>query len=575
MPQVVYMDRLDDMTTKVVDTIGSQPGPIGGDGWSLVSRLPQARLQNSHRYCFWVTGKAGNFRWTGSTPGDGVAQLCLGDSSGLKHPQYLTELHFADALLANEALPFTFLVIFSASPAISDPIWGSSWANTSELQLHGRIWRRNDPPTYAGSFDVYDLQWVWVDMDAIPAGDVLATRVEPATPTQIGAGPGWTTLGVGSNTPGADGDQWLHLFSVVYRTGAGVPQFQVGYATDGAFSGFTAKHGTIGKWGVGYRGSTPRYSIGAFWVEAQVGAAYLPAIRGRMSPGGSGQWHRIDVVSIRLEDLTDVTIDTATVVDDLADNILSGLDSRYAPLEIAPAGRVSGPWVMVCGSIDLLQVQRHAHDWWITTNLGQTPWVSSGYLSCNGNQEAPPCYANALRGIGPRDLAVQYRFRFLGLRTDQTARDVRDYWVCVVYPVKDPSRIGALPGAVGNPTEIVPGREGPGVGSLLDPPLAPDVEVSERSLRHRESLVGANAYRRTWGLFLESRRLFALRWAPVSTADRDALLAFLDGNVFFRITPPKDQAIAVARVGAHSSQTIDHRRHAVEVEVAELIWTDP
>jgi hypothetical protein len=583
MAETVYLDRLDDPGRKTVSTMGQQPGPIGGEGWSVVSELPTARLQANRHYAFWITGKIGNIVTSGATPVSGLIQLCLGDAAGLKSPVQLVQFGASDVLGENEGIPFAFLLIFSATPSVVDPVWGATWPNASPLQLFGRTWWRNDTPAYVCSFDVTDLSWVWADLDAIPGADQLVTVATaplslPAFPS-FGA---WQNLASSINTPGAAGQVWVHFWSVCYAPGVGsVPAFQAGYATGLGHAGFTPRNGTGARFGYGHRGTNVagvQWHHGAFWVEPQVGAPYLPAFRGRerLTGSTSTQVRRWACLSLRLDNLEALHYSSSTNEPGLTDEFASGLfvGPRRFPLELIGADRSFVPWVFATGIPDVVPPSRRAFGIWINADDNLLVAYTEQHEQTDGPDEAIACYASGSQGLGPTSLGVQYQTRWLDRDWNGLHNAVRDIYFLTVFPVRDPDNVPpGIPG-VGAPVEINPGKEALGVGSLLDPPLQPDVATGETINWKREELVGATGYRRTWGVFTKPRRSFVLSWGPVSTAQRDALVSFLQANQAFRITPPREGAkvpVVPIRDIAYAQESAQTWR--LDLEVAELVYT--
>lgn len=575
MPQIVYLDRLDDLGAKTVSSIGDQPGPIGGDGWVTISQIPTARLQSNHHYAFYVTGKVGNFVRNGATPAAGVVQLCLGDGAGTQHPSYLVEIGFNAVLGPTEALPFAFLVIFSASPAISDPLWGATWANTFPMQLLGRIYRRGDAAAYTGSFDVTSLVWMWADLDAIPSTDQFVTRQTGST----ALGASYAHLAASPTVlPGASADMWVHFWAVHYEPGVGaVPAFQVGWSIDAAGSGFNATNGGGGELGLGHTGTFTlgvRHHLGGFFAEPKNGTNYFPAVRGRNLLGGS-TWKRFDVLSIRLTELGNVWVSSSPLELALTDWIFNYPTSHdFFPLEIPAEGRTWAPWTFAQG----MPSSSQPIDIWLDTNAGQLLWSSPTHLRMQQSEEQAPCYASAADGIGSGDPDVQYRLAFLErVAVLPSQKTVRDIYLVTFYPVKDPDNVPPDPSDVGPPVEIVPGAESLGTGSLLDPPLAPNVDqMTEVPETVRHHVRGATGYARSWTTFVAARRWFSLMWGPVTKAQRDSLFAFLRANRAFRITAPREStAIAVVQTSKVSARQIDVTRFEVRVDIAELIYTEP
>lgn len=577
MTQVVYLDRIDDLGAKTVSTIGSQPGPIGGDGWVTLSEIPTSRLLAARHYAFWVTGKIGNFQRSGAAPVAGVVQLCLGTGAGTLHPLYLVEIGLGANLGPTDAVPFAFLLIFSST--ISDPLFGATWPNTFPLQLFGRIYRRGDAANYSGSFDVTSLVWMWADLDAIPAGDQLTTRQTIGAPISTSSSPVPIAQSLNS-IPGAAGDVWIHFWALSYRPGVGaIPAFQVGYVKDGAFTGFTPMNGTGGELGLDHRGTQThgvQHQHGGFWVAPKVGAAYLPAIAGHARQTGAQDtvFDRFQCLSIRLTDLGNVHYSSNPVELALTtwSNNIGGPGSNYYPLEVPAEGRTWEPWTFATGIPD----GPAPIDIWILDNQAFPLWVSFANQLIEDPLEGACCFAASSHGLGSGNPGVQYRLFFVENSPLPTfPRTVRDIYLVTFYPVKDPDNEPPDPNDVGDPVEIIPGTESLGVASLLDPPLAPNVDLTEMSLAVRERLRGATGYERSWTHWVATRRPFTLTWGPVSAAQRDALIEFFRAHKTFRLTPPQEGAVPAVVTTQLTWLSIDNLRFEVQLEAIELVYTGP
>lgn len=579
MAEVVFLDRLDDPGAKTVTTMGSQPGPVGGDGWSVVAELPTTRLQASHHYAFWVTGRIANLRVSGATPQTGLVQLCLGDASGTKSPVQLVQFGAADQLGEGEGIPFAFLLVFSASPAVSDPVWGPTWPNASNLQLLGRTWWRNDVPAYVVHFDVTDLCWVWADLDAIPSTEQLVTVT--TTPVALGSGTGYTNLASSINTPGAAGEKWMHFWSACYQPGVGaVPAFQAGRATGLSLAGFEARNGTGGRLGYGHRGTATagvQWHHGAFWAEAQDGAAYLPALRGRDRVAGAAptQLLRFACLSIRLDNLQAVVVDGSALETNLVDDFAQLFTTnRRFPVELVGVGRSWQPWLFVGGIPELQVAQRRAIGIWTYSEFLELMAFSESHDQIQGPHEGVACYASGAAGLGVTSQGLQYKNHWLERAFAGLYHHVRDIWFACFFPVKDPDNAPPVIPGVGADVEIVPGTEGLGAGSLSDLPLQPDSAIGETPNWKRESLRGVTGYRRTWGVYDSPRRSWLLTWSPLSATQRDTLLTFLAANQSFRWLPPRESAaVALRQLGPAKYSQVDGPTWRVDLEVVELLHT--
>lgn len=575
MVQIVYLDRLDDPGAKTVSTMGSQPGPVGGDGWSVVAELPTARLQSGRHYAFWVTGRIGNIRRSGAAPVSGLIQLCLGDSSGVRSPFQLVEIGAADNLDGEESIPFAFLLIFSSAPVVVDPAWGPVWPNVEPLGLYGRTYWRNDVPAYVVEFDVVDLAWVWADLDAIPLADQLVTV--QTTPVALGAAP-WTNIAGSINTAGQPLENWVHFFSLNYKPGVGaVPNFQIGTSTALGLAFFYVKHGT-GRWGMGHRGTAVagvQHHHGSFWFEQNGGPVALPSCRGYDRAVGAAATvvQRVAFLSLRLDNLPGFYGSQTPYAANLTDDI-GGLfiGTRRWPLELIGGDRSVTPWVFATGTVDRIGAAERTLRLWVDTDGGELPVLSLAGEHTTGANEAIPSHGSGANGIGPTSPSIQYRARWLETSFGGVNHHVRDIFLLTFFPVRDPDNEPPIitPGAR---TGIAVGTESLAPGSLAAPPLAPDVAIGETVNWERQEVRGATGHVRTWGVFVRPRRSFVLSWGPVTAAQRDALLAFFVANLAWKITPLREAAIAVVPVGPARWSQESAQTFRVDIDVAELVYT--
>ena len=570
-----------------VSGMGSQPGPVGGDGWQMVARLPQAKLPaGTGRYAIFVSGKVGNIRRSGATPQRGVLQLCLGLDTGTKSPVHKVNLSALEQLGPFEGLPFQFLMVMSSSPSISDPVFGGTFDNSSGAQwcLWGRTFWNGDPLTYAVSFDVSDVSWLWWDTDRIPAADQLCEAYVPAAPVALST----TATGIylNINQPGSDGQKWLHFHNVAYspRVHAGLaPHFEFGFSnTPASFSGFSAKVGTQ-RWGQ-QRGAAvagaeaPMLQQGCFWYGVQPSGTFLPALRARDRQATAATLvHRYVYVGIRLDNLLDVLSRTETEVLNATCNLASSplYPTVFVALERPATGIVSAPVALVHGIVATDGLQSYE-----AALLTNTFDVLDDLDSCSQSdalrQEAVSCMAFATRGLSATLPAIQYRATFVGgLNAPPRSLPVRDLSIVQFNLVRDPDFIPAQPGSPGNPVALSVDRESADPGSLNPPPIAPDAELPEDATREDARIEGATGYARTWPLFMKVRRQFGLDWSRLSEANGATVYAFLKANVAFRYTPPRGAAIAFVQLDPPELVQVSGQVYAVRARGAELIWTGP
>lgn len=217
-----------------VQTVGTQPGPPLGEGWSLVASLPYDTMPaGSGQYAVVVSGKIGDLLVAGSTPSSGVMQLCLGTTSQVRLAHLRFTQTLTNALGSQEGIPFQFLLIVSASDP--DPVLGASFTPDplTEFVLWGRTYLNGDPQTYYAEFSVADLSWLWFDLARIPSGDWQFTELDTLAGFPVADS---NTLRGLSPTVGNIGETWLHFGNVWYepRQHLGqAPRFKMGMLPEG------------------------------------------------------------------------------------------------------------------------------------------------------------------------------------------------------------------------------------------------------------------------------------------------------------------------------------------------------
>lgn len=590
MVEIRYGDLVVQPGTVEVSGMGSQPGPVGGDGWSIVSRLlfsDSTMPSGAGRFAIVVSGKIGNIRVNGATPSRGVVQLCLGFDTGAKSPLHKVNLPAVDQLGAIEGIPFQFVVLMDAATLVTDPFFGGTFdpAGGANFVLWGRTYWNGDPLTYSVTFDVGDVSWLWWNMDAIPVADRLAEHYYPATPASLSTT--LTGLYLTTNTPGNDGEKWLHFASVTYeprvRNGL-APRFDFGVTnTLGSFTGYSAAVGTGGRWGqqrcLPVAGATEQVQLcqGAFWYQEQAGAIAQVGVRGadRQSTTAT-RVHRITYFAIKLDNLLDVLARTEAEVANATCNLVSApfFPSVYVPLERPSTGVVSLPCVIAHGIVQTTGLQ--SFDCCMLTDRDRyLDFIDMAAQSDASRQEAVSVMSFSQNGFAPGQPDIQYRTLFLGgLNAPPVSLPVRDISIVQFYFVRDPSVLPYVPPSIGAPLLLQPGRESASPASLPALPFAPDGDYPEDSDREEARIDGATGYSRTWPLQAFVRRTISLAWSRLSAVDAKTLYEFLRDNPAFQLTPHRESTpIAVLQADQPVKRQVDAGVHMVTVRVVELIWT--
>lgn len=600
MPTIRYGDLIPQPGTIQVTGLGSQPGPVGGDGWQTVATLPEARLPaGTGRYAVIVTGKIGNVQRSGAQPVRGVVQLALGIMSGAPNPSPIhKQVISVNEQLGNfEGVPFMFVMVQQASPLISDPFFGPTWTNGAgaEFALFGRTYWNGDPAAYAVTFDVTEVSWLWFDMDQIPAGEVLADVFVPSSPQALTNG--YAGIHLNTNSPGSAGQKWLHFQAITYAPSPGAfgqlpaPSFQFGHSpTAGAFTGFVPKVGTNGRWGQGRNlGATgasekPTLSQGCFWYLVRPSGVFLPGVWGRdrhslAGPSATTVLRSVNL-SVRLDNLLDVLVRTDEEVANATCNLSSSIPpfwpTVYVPLERPAAGIVATPVCFVHGIVQTTGLQ--AYEAALGDNLGAIyDFIDSCAQSDAGRQEGCSAMSFSEHGLPAVAGAIQYRAWFMGgFNSPAVALPVRDITIVQFNLVRDPDVVPNIPPSDVAPFVLVPGRESANPASLSPLPIAPDSEMPEDPSVDIAGIEGATGYVRRWPLDAKVRRWWTLTWSSLSEANRNALATFLETNPAFRFTPlRRTAAIALLALDAPELDQVGGQRYVARLRCVELVWTGP
>lgn len=597
MVQIRYGDVIPQPGTITVASMGSQPGPVGGDGWETVAVLPSSKLPagGPKRYCVIVTGKIGNCVHTGAPPSRGVLQLALGLRNGGSQsisPVHRQSISVTEPIGPLVGIPFMFMMLQSSSPSISDPFFGPTFTNGvgPEFALFGRAYWNGDPTAYAIQFDVTDLTWIWFETSAIPSPDQLCEAYVPSSPAALAT----STAGVylNSNQPGAEGQKWLHFHAITYEpraAGQAAPSFQFGYSPSvGSYSGFVPKIGTNGRWGqnralfVTGASEVAMLSQGAFWYGVQPAGTFLPAVMARdrqtLGSGVATRVHRYAYFGVRLDNLLDVLARTETEVQGATSGLVTPpfFPQVYVPLERPATGIVSQPCAMVHGIVQTQGLQ--AYEAVLTTNQNRTlDFLDSCAQADAARSEGVSCMAFAQQGLSRSMPDLQYRAGFVSvLNGSSISLSVRDITILQFNLVRDPDPNPGIPGSPGSPLLLAPGRESANPASLPVLPVEPDGEEAEDAALAGARVDGATGYSRTWPLFARVRRTMTLTWTGISESDGATLYAFLKANPAFRYTP-KRSSTAIAVVQAERPELVrlpGGPVYQLRMQVVELVWTN-
>lgn len=583
MVEIRYGDLVQSSSALQVETVGSQPGPGGGDGWTLVATLPTNELlaPGSQQLAVHITGQIGNVQLAGGGALRGMLQLCVGTTYGAKLPHLRISVPVTEALGALQGIAFSFLVLISS--AFPDPILGSSLLvadGASELCLYGRTYTNGDQQTYAATFTVADLSWLWLDLAAIPSTDWVADEFIPSP------GTGLPTVLTGQRiapvSAGAADETWLHFANVWYEARAHLlpaPVFEFGVTEDGAYTGFERKIGNRGRWGQNRFPSTanlaevPQVQQGGFWVHVNAGSDVRAAVRA-YAPGAPTRLFRYRHLALRIDTLLDVRHYSQAATAGGGVSILGDWRGVAQTTERPAEGILTQPIVMAHG---------------VVTSAGRSGYGARilerdtdreiGQLTCFPQADAAIGEAVSSMAIGRRlfqvtSPAIQFRTAFVGDDTTPLAyQQLHDFCLVTWHPVRDPLNTGTGPGSRPPAILLHPGRQSADAASLAAPPVLPNAEVLERGSVDRQAIAGVNGYRRTWPTGARPARFFSVSWGPLTEVQAQQVFAFLVANPAWRYTPPRGAPLAVLSTTRPELNPASHRTFTVSVEVAVLLWT--
>lgn len=592
MPEIRYCDLVQNQGSLRVTTVGTQPGPGGGDNWTLVGRMRQTRMPaGAGQYAIVVSGKFGDQNFFGTGAVGGVMQVCLGTEDGLKHPQFLAEWPVTSNLNWKEGANFQFLLLICS--AFPDSIYGSSFnPATQQMCLWARVYTNGDPQTYGCDFTVAGLTWQWWDLTHIPAGhwiaDEVATAAGTSAATQLPSSAPTTFQRVGPVAAGEDGEDWLHFANVWYQPrhpGGPAPMFRFGLSQDGTWGAFAPKIGSGGRWGQnrcpsGVFQHYPHSQQGGFWAHRNVGDDTKAGYAGWEQPAAVNRTlvHRYRHFAVRIDTLPDLLTNSA------AGPFPAGLPETGAWPDLyrtqerpQPSPRLLSEAVVMVHQVPDFGPSLVAYGTRVT-ELGDGATYRIGDDECFPQSDPQRNEAVSSMVFGHRQFqvlspAMQYRVHLVGSsQAPAAAQNARDYHFVHFHPVRDPNSAGDPPGTRPPAMVLVPGKQAVDPASLPLPPFPPSANPIERGVDDLPAIRGGTGYRRTWPHGARALRVFGVSW---DLADDDArtLYAFLVATPAWRYTAPRSQPLAVLSVSRPEIQPISHRTARVNVDVAVLTWT--
>jgi hypothetical protein len=603
-----YGDVYVEGSTATVTALAPDPGRTAAN-FQRIATLPASTMPTGARsYAIFVRGMLHNIRNATATPAwtRGMAEICLGTTAGLVASQDLVQIMLEPAVGPQTSIPFELMLVTDAANE-----WGATLSISSSLQicLYARIDRNRD--TDAGqqySYQVSDVQWLWLDRTAIPAGDIVVQSPTPGTEAPLSGGlPGLTSTPFVCTFPtqaGTASQKWLHFLHWRYQPALGngtttiptAPRFSAGQYLPSTTT-YDYKVGT------GPDATQPRLGLArnfpsnlgnirirpimrqtAWWYQQNpASGTWFPTFRA-VQPApyvGTGQALAQVVVersiALRLDLLDDVLARTETSWPAVTGNRFQTTPAEgaaYLALERSATGSPTLPIVMARGIVQTRGTQDYCLE--IYSNTG-TPISTTNVHARSDLTAGEGVLLSTMSRIGLAGTtqAIQYRTRWTGgVLADQESIAVRDVQILQLNLVAGVDPDPTLP-AVPSYLTLTPGRESANPATLLPLPIACDAEQSEDATVATEAIAGSTGYVRTWPLFATVRRQFSLQWSALSGANATTLAAFLTANPAFRFRPHREGAdIAVVQLDAPNVEQVSGHVYAIGVRVAELIWTD-
>lgn len=573
MPDVLWGGLQVDAEAVTSPNTGAQPGPGGGDGWSIIGRLPKEKLITDRAYVFVVSGTICNIQRVGAPPLNGLCQVALGDPSGVVHPGYCAELSINWDTTATTGQPFQFLVIFDPGYGIADPVWGARWPNLEDLCLYGRCYTNGDVQNYAATFDVAGVSWLWFDIDVIDGAHHFVDQDWPSTPHIQVQSSGFQDWHLGASMPGSAGEKWVHFVNLDFTPLADSTNMfmQHGSSTVASMSGFTPKIGER-SWGCSSRGANaasglrfPRMHFGSFCNQERGAGSLYWGYRGN----GEALLHRWRHFALRVDELPEFSARSAGLLPS------AGPDHDPVVMLHEPPPQTG----LVAQPIYLASVRPHGYQPFdafklrLITRSGRIVWDGPAINKLSG--EGVPMFGAGEFGIGPGD-GVRYENTLERLTVPAAQFYADDVEFLQVWLLSDPTIDPPDPYPTLPPVYVVPSRESADVGSLSDLPVEPafggqmDIEQPGAGIR------GVTGVTRRWPLFTGPRRVWTIEWPALRVAESETLNAFLRANVTFRWKAPGESAvIAVLALEAPEFEMIDSANliRSCRLRIAELVFT--
>lgn len=588
MTASTYMGLYKEPTNTEVQGFGS----AFNDGWQIVARLPRDLLPSgsTKRMAIYVRGVMTDPTYQGpNLPQRGLMQVCLGSDAGLRGQVHRVNLgireHYTAIFRPSDGVQFAFLMVQQAASgseaAIVDQDFGATMnTGASDLVLWARSAWNGDTPAYAGTFKVADVQWLWIDMDAMQANDHVHADV--GTPlTLLDGAASVQTLVASSRTQNAD-EMWLTIANVIqrpYALGYQGATLQCGHTADGVRGEWSQSRAMLHNNGL----EQVRCSMGMFFYTEGAGGGQTPYVKGwdnaLLGPPFNTQVLRAVMLNVRVDVLTDFHYQWLDY-----DTITNGAPTWVHPDETTVFQQLERPASLLSLSPVLLLQE----SW----SAGPTV-AESAHLRCKRHDSAshlhiPGAYCWADKTLGevvpvqsmlqvsmPAQSAMQFD-NYLFVRTNSNHyRNVRFPQILMLHPVYDPDAANSPPWVEPAAVWLQVGREGVPTTSLDYLPIAPDAQLQQTTQGARVlSLRTKVGYSRSWPLFRKARRVWRARWSALSRSDADTLMAFLAANKSFKMPKPYGLRgdLPVVQSGNVTRSDDGAGIVTIEVTIVELIY---
>lgn len=554
-------------------------------GWQVMARLPRALLPQgtAKRMGIMVTGQMGNVFHLGANPLKGQFQIALGLDGSLRsgeHVQRMGIVESQNVLGADIGQHFGFLMVQQASPAVADPEFGATTNTTaSDFVVYGRMSWNTDQQLYSASFDLMNVQWLWVDIDAMEANGHVQCLLDDSLNAM---GPTPVPLVSDAATFGAEGENWMHfgaIQSLVLRPpGLGSAQLQFGSSSvaSPSYSSFTRSIEIRQTRGQNYTAAEhTRQSQLAMWAETVPAGTYRREVWGAdgVTPNNIGE-RRVTVMSLRM----DVMESAAQYAGPFTEtNIVPSVQLPNAIIHTLPLQRLgqtelTAPIVFGCAQPYRLLTNIPESNRGVLADDGYAVIRDGTAFQYEGMFEHMPVLVFGQKTFPPSTQAENVRFGLQRWTNDLFLWDMNQVSFTMAHPVYAPNNAPTPQWIEPNPTTLQVGREGTTIGSLPDVESVPNsqhpIDIAPIRLG---KITGKQQYKRTWPVWQKARRRWQLEWGPIR--DSDTIVDWLLANPSFRFQPQHQTTkVSVVQSGPVDTEVLGDGRMMVRVKIVELIY---